>query len=102
MLTWNEVSARIRRAKDAMEFGQYRLTKGQSPSTFHVWNGDPQQEEAYVVVSGSGRALLDDEVVQLRQFHLKLPFRRIRVLGEDIQDQGRTIDHLYLFTKCLL
>lgn len=27
-----------------------------------------EQEEAYVVVAGSGRALLDDEVVELRQW----------------------------------
>jgi hypothetical protein len=49
-LTWTEVATRIQRAQSALESGQYRITKGQSsPKMFHVWNGDPEQREAYVV-----------------------------------------------------
>ena len=48
-LTWNEVETRIRRAEKAMETGNYKVIKGQSPKTFHVINGDPQQTTPYVV-----------------------------------------------------
>jgi len=56
-----------RDALDSPELGVSRFTYG--PGARMPWgHRHRQQEEAYVVVGGSGRARLDDEIVELAQW----------------------------------
>jgi mannose-6-phosphate isomerase-like protein (cupin superfamily) len=63
-----EVEARLARAHIASQHlgvSYFRFAPGyRSPSGHH----HREQEEAYVVVSGSGRIKLDDEIVDLRRW----------------------------------
>jgi mannose-6-phosphate isomerase-like protein (cupin superfamily) len=58
-----------RKHMDSRDLGvsRYRIAAGVRSPFAHRHR---EQEEAYVVVSGSGRALIEDEVIDLRQWDL--------------------------------
>src|SRR5690606_19116536 len=36
------------------------------------------------------------QVLELRELHLRLALARLRMLAEDVEDDGRAVDHLHL------
>jgi mannose-6-phosphate isomerase-like protein (cupin superfamily) len=74
-----EVSERARELSFEARFGRRHIDSDhlgvsyfRYPPGFHTSFGHHHevQEEAYVVVGGSGRAKLDDEIIELRQWDL--------------------------------